>query len=48
VFVLKAHQKLTHIYRLKKNEFTQVFFKAIDPLRAARRLGRCCSSCLRI
>ncbi len=39
VFVLKAHQKLTHIYRLKKNEFTQVFFKAIDPLRSARRLG---------
>jgi len=39
VFVLKAHQKLTHIFRLKKNEFTQLFFKAIDPLRAARRLG---------
>ncbi|HEY3743342.1 MAG TPA: DUF72 domain-containing protein [Bryobacteraceae bacterium] len=39
VFVLKAHQKLTHIFRLKKNEFTQTFFKAIDPLRAARRLG---------
>ena len=39
VFVLKAHQKLTHIYRLKKNEFTGVFFKAIDPLRSARRLG---------
>ena len=38
-FVLKAHQKLTHIYRLKKNEFTQVFFKAIDPLRSARRLA---------
>ena len=39
VFVLKAHQKLTHIFRLKKNEFTQLFFKAIDPLRTARRLG---------
>jgi uncharacterized protein YecE (DUF72 family) len=39
VFVLKAHQKLTHIFRLKKNEFTQLFFKAIDPLRSARRLG---------
>jgi uncharacterized protein YecE (DUF72 family) len=38
-FVLKAHQKLTHIFRLKKNEFTQTFFKAIDPLRTARRLG---------
>ena len=39
VFVLKAHQKLTHIFRLKKNEFTELFFKAIDPLRSARRLG---------
>jgi uncharacterized protein YecE (DUF72 family) len=39
MFVLKAHEKLTHIFRLKKNEFTQVFFKAIDPLRSARRLG---------
>src|SRR5215471_18832353 len=38
-FVLKAHQKITHISRLKESEFTQVFFKAIDPLRAARRLG---------
>ena len=39
MFILKAHQKLTHIFRLKKNEFTQIFFKAIDPLRSARRLG---------
>src|SRR5882724_8868864 len=38
-FVLKAHQRITHIARLKENEFTDVFFKAIDPLRAARRLG---------
>jgi len=38
-FVLKAHQKLTHIFRLEKNEFTQAFFSAIDPLRTARRLG---------
>jgi uncharacterized protein YecE (DUF72 family) len=38
-FVLKAHQRITHISRLKESEFTQVFFKAIDPLRAARRLG---------
>src|SRR5262249_38500932 len=30
---------ITHIQRLKESEFTQVFFKAIDPLRAARRLG---------
>jgi uncharacterized protein YecE (DUF72 family) len=38
-FVLKAHQRITHIARLKEHEFTQVFFRAIDPLRAARRLG---------
>ncbi len=39
VFVCKAHQRITHISRLKPSEFTQVFFKAIDPLRSARRLG---------
>lgn len=39
VFVLKAHQKLTHIGRLQKSEFTQVFFKAIDTLRVKGRLG---------
>jgi len=38
-FALKAHQKITHILRLKDSEFTTVFFKAIDPLRSARRLG---------
>jgi uncharacterized protein YecE (DUF72 family) len=38
-FALKAHQKITHILRLKESEFTAVFFKAIDPLRATRRLG---------
>ena len=38
-FVLKAHQRITHISRLKESEFTQVFFRAIDPLRASRRLG---------
>jgi uncharacterized protein YecE (DUF72 family) len=38
-FACKAHQRITHIQRLKESEFTQVFFKAIDPLRAARRLG---------
>ncbi len=39
VFALKAHQRITHILRLKEAEFTQVFFKAIDPLRATHRLG---------
>lgn len=39
-FVLKAHQKITHFQRLTPgSEFTQVFFKAIDPLRMQRRLG---------
>ncbi len=31
--------RITHIQRLKPSEFTEVFFRAIDPLRAARRLG---------
>jgi uncharacterized protein YecE (DUF72 family) len=39
VFVLKAHQRITHIQRLKPAEFTEVFFKAIDPLRVVKRLG---------
>src|SRR5580698_2885239 len=39
VFALKAHMRITHLLRLKESEFTQVFFKAIDPLRATRRLG---------
>lgn len=39
VFVCKAHMRITHINRLKQSEFTGLFFKAIDPLRAARRLG---------
>jgi uncharacterized protein YecE (DUF72 family) len=38
-FPLKAHMRITHIQRLKPSEFTEVFFRAIDPLRAARRLG---------
>ena len=39
VFPLKAHMRITHIQRLKPSDFTEVFFRAIDPLRAARRLG---------
>jgi uncharacterized protein YecE (DUF72 family) len=38
-FVCKAHQRITHIQRLKESEFTPLFFRAIDPLRATRRLG---------
>jgi uncharacterized protein YecE (DUF72 family) len=39
VFALKAHMRITHLLRLKESEFTEVFFSAIDPLRATRRLG---------
>jgi uncharacterized protein YecE (DUF72 family) len=39
LFACKAHQRITHILRLKESEFTPLFFKAIDPLRSARRLG---------
>lgn len=39
VFALKAHMRITHLLRLKESEFTEVFFRAIDPLRASRRLG---------
>jgi uncharacterized protein YecE (DUF72 family) len=39
VFACKAHQRITHILRLKEPEFVGAFFKAIDPLRTARRLG---------
>ena len=40
VFSLKAHMRLTHIIKLKDAaSFLEVFFRAIDPLRSARRLG---------
>ena len=40
VFALKANQRITHIKRLKgAEEATELFFKMIDPLRTARRLG---------
>ena len=39
VFVLKAHNKLTHIQRIARTDFTSVFFRAIDPLRMKDRLG---------
>lgn len=38
-FALKAHQRITHFHRLAPSEFNDLFFRAIDPLRSARRLG---------
>ena len=38
-FACKAHQRITHILRLRESEFTEAFFRSIDPLRATRRLG---------
>src|ERR1700693_6542733 len=39
LFACKAHMRITHINRLKESEFTEVFFKHLEPLRASRRLG---------
>ena len=40
VFAVKAHMRITHILRLRNaNEATDLFFRAIDPLRTSRRLG---------
>jgi uncharacterized protein YecE (DUF72 family) len=40
VFSLKAHMRLTHILKLKDaGSFLEVFLRAVDPLRSARRLG---------
>ncbi|HTT63427.1 MAG TPA: DUF72 domain-containing protein [Bryobacteraceae bacterium] len=40
LFALKGHMRITHIMRLRNAaEATGVFLRAIDPLRAARRLG---------
>jgi uncharacterized protein YecE (DUF72 family) len=39
-FACKAHMRLTHVMKLKDAEsFTDVFLKALEPLRASRRLG---------
>jgi uncharacterized protein YecE (DUF72 family) len=39
-FAIKAHQRITHLLRLKGAEdATSFFFKALEPLRAAGRLG---------
>ncbi|MGE5647728.1 MAG: DUF72 domain-containing protein [Acidobacteriota bacterium] len=40
VFSLKAHMRITHVHRLRNAEHaTEIFLKAVDPLRSARRLG---------
>lgn len=40
VFAVKAHMRITHVLRLKGAEqATEIFLRAIDPLRSARRLG---------
>jgi uncharacterized protein YecE (DUF72 family) len=40
LFAIKAHQRITHILRLKDTgEFTDVFFRSIEPLRTSRHLG---------
>jgi len=40
LFCVKAHMRITHVLRLKNAaEFTELFLRAIDPLRATRRLG---------
>jgi uncharacterized protein YecE (DUF72 family) len=40
VFAVKANMRITHILRLRDaGEATDLFFKKIDPLRSARRLG---------
>src|ERR1700686_4064875 len=38
VFACKGHMRIPHLLRLKESEFTDVFFRAIDPLRSSRRL----------
>jgi uncharacterized protein YecE (DUF72 family) len=40
VFALKANMRITHVQRLKNAEAaTDLFFRSVDPLRSARRLG---------
>ncbi len=40
LFAPKAHERITHILRLKDaSEFTDIFLRSIDPLRATHRLG---------
>jgi uncharacterized protein YecE (DUF72 family) len=40
LFALKAHQRITHMLRLKDaRESTELFLKSVDPLQHAKRLG---------
>jgi uncharacterized protein YecE (DUF72 family) len=40
VFAVKANMRITHILRLQNaGQATEIFFRAIDPLRTSRRLG---------
>jgi uncharacterized protein YecE (DUF72 family) len=40
IFAVKANMRITHILRLRNAEqATEIFLKAIDPLRTSRRLG---------
>ena len=40
LFCPKAHQRITHLARLKgAPDFTEAFFRSLDPLRATHRLG---------
>ena len=40
LFAVKAHNKITHILRLRNAEsFVEAFFRAVDPLRTTQRLG---------
>jgi uncharacterized protein YecE (DUF72 family) len=39
-FAVKAHQRITHVQRLREaHDATEFFFEALEPLRQARRLG---------
>jgi uncharacterized protein YecE (DUF72 family) len=40
LFAVKANMRITHILRLRNaGQATEIFFRAIDPLRTSRRLG---------
>ena len=40
LFCPKAHQRITHLARLKgASDFVEIFFRSVEPLRATRRLG---------